>query len=265
VVFLHDQHGQAELAAAASSKDKTGLSEEALAMAIALEDAVQKKAAEKSFFSSAEASKVLKNDLIIMLNKNQDNPRELGFLVEPIDDNIYHWQIKLKREGFMPKTGMRKDMQQVYEEFNVDYIELELEFAMDLHPVRCQFRRYARRLLSRCVVRPLATSACARASLPFAVAVSHVPLVLSLSLFLSLPLSLSLSHTSLLISSHLISVFFFFTPSSASTGSRLLNFEFFAPSFKDARSLCLAHHFPTEFPLSIQTSVLHVCSFTRRC
>lgn len=72
-----------------------------------------------SIFSATEAFQILKNDLIIIITQH----KELGFTVTPVEDNIYHWSIKLELEGFESGSPLRKDLQKIYEEFNVRILQ----------------------------------------------------------------------------------------------------------------------------------------------
>lgn len=75
-----------------------------------------------SIFSATEAFQILKNDLIIIITQH----KELGFTVTPVEDNIYHWSIKLELEGFESGSPLRKDLQKIYEEFNVRFFNILL-------------------------------------------------------------------------------------------------------------------------------------------
>ena len=78
--------------------------------------------------------------------------KELGFSAEPIDDNIYQWCVKMTNFSsssyvrecvelfaslFCPFSLSRqlgKDLSQVKTKFGYEFIEFELNFAMDLYP-----------------------------------------------------------------------------------------------------------------------------------
>ncbi|XP_065835083.1 probable ubiquitin-conjugating enzyme protein 17 [Oscarella lobularis] len=79
-------------------------------------------------FTSTAASGVLTNDLVRII----ETEKELGFSAEPIDDNIYQWCVKMT--NFSSSSQLGKDLSQVKTKFGYEFIEFELNFAMDLYP-----------------------------------------------------------------------------------------------------------------------------------
>nr|CAD7394510.1 unnamed protein product [Timema cristinae] len=68
------------------------------------------------------------NELIAIL-KEKDNT---GVTVHPINDNIYQWSVKFSK--FDPESALHHDLQELKMKYGYDYIELQLEFTMDLYP-----------------------------------------------------------------------------------------------------------------------------------
>ncbi len=50
--------------------------------------------------------------------------QDVGFTADPIDDNIYQWCVKLF--NFDPGTDLAKDLNEIHEKFDYNYIELQL-------------------------------------------------------------------------------------------------------------------------------------------
>uniref|UniRef100_T1IP19 UBC core domain-containing protein n=1 Tax=Strigamia maritima TaxID=126957 RepID=T1IP19_STRMM len=82
----------------------------------------------KQIFSTDASSGILTNDLIAIMENEKDN----GISAEPIDDNIYNWCVKLS--GFQTKSALDEDLRIINERFGYNFIELQLEFTMDLYP-----------------------------------------------------------------------------------------------------------------------------------
>ncbi|XP_062509356.1 baculoviral IAP repeat-containing protein 6-like isoform X2 [Corticium candelabrum] len=82
----------------------------------------------KQIFSTNAASGILTNDLIKIIETEQ----EIGFSAEPVDDNIYCWNVKMF--DFDPCSGLAADLKAVAQEFGYNHIQLELDFAIDLYP-----------------------------------------------------------------------------------------------------------------------------------
>lgn len=87
----------------------------------------EKKQTENIFTSNAAAG-ILTNDLVRIMEAEE----EISFTAEPIDDNIYHWRVKIY--DFDPECGLAKDLIDIQEKFNYNYIELEMTFEIDLYP-----------------------------------------------------------------------------------------------------------------------------------
>ena len=54
-----------------------------------------------------------------------------GVVADTVDDNIFQWNVKLSN---FQGTKLNEDLVKVNEEFGYDYIELQLDFSMDLYP-----------------------------------------------------------------------------------------------------------------------------------
>nr|CAD7196417.1 unnamed protein product [Timema douglasi] len=87
-----------------------------------------KKSNPNQIFSTSAASGILTNDLITLLKSKEDN----GIKVKPINDNIYQWSVKFSK--FDPESALHCDLQELKKKHGYDYIELQLEFTMDLYP-----------------------------------------------------------------------------------------------------------------------------------
>ncbi|XP_014667326.1 PREDICTED: baculoviral IAP repeat-containing protein 6-like [Priapulus caudatus] len=88
----------------------------------------QEKEAVRQIFSTSAASGILTNDLV----KIMESEEVTGISAEPIDDNIYQWCVKFSK--FITISDLSKDLVQVQENFGYDYIQLQLDFAIDLYP-----------------------------------------------------------------------------------------------------------------------------------
>nr|CAD7602043.1 unnamed protein product [Timema genevievae] len=88
----------------------------------------KKKSNPKQIFSTSAASGILTNDLVTLLKSKEDN----GIKVKPINDNIYQWSVKFSK--FDPESALHRDLQELKEKHGYDYIELQMEFTMDLYP-----------------------------------------------------------------------------------------------------------------------------------
>lgn len=79
-------------------------------------------------FSSSGASGILTNDLVnIMMSAKHS-----GIAAEPVEDNIYQWHVYLS--SFSPGGPLDQDLNQIKEHFGYKYIQLQLDFTMDLYP-----------------------------------------------------------------------------------------------------------------------------------
>ena len=78
----------------------------------------------KQIFSSNAASGILTNDLVNIM----ETVKETGILAEPIEDNIFQWNVKMSQFG--PESPLDRDCHELKEKFHYDYIELQLDFSM---------------------------------------------------------------------------------------------------------------------------------------
>nr|XP_022316205.1 uncharacterized protein LOC111119919 [Crassostrea virginica] len=90
--------------------------------------AVPASAAVKTVFTSSGAAGILTNDLVRIM----ENEKQIGFTAEPIEDNIYHWQVKIF--NFDPESELCQDLSIIEKNFGYNYIELEMMFQIDLYP-----------------------------------------------------------------------------------------------------------------------------------
>lgn len=79
-------------------------------------------------FSNFGASGILTNDLKHIIK----TASETGIDVEPIDSNIYEWSVRFSK--FDPNSKLQQDLDFLKRTHGIGYIELQLEFTMDLYP-----------------------------------------------------------------------------------------------------------------------------------
>ena len=82
----------------------------------------------KQVFSNSGATGILTNDLVAIM----ETKHKTGINAEPIDDNIYKWAVFLSQ--FDPQGKLNQDLQQLHQRYGYDYVELQLDFTMDLYP-----------------------------------------------------------------------------------------------------------------------------------
>ena len=82
----------------------------------------------KQVFTSAAASGILTNDLVSIMSSTHVT----GIDADTIDDNIFQWNVKLK--DFSAGGNLDADFKELQSRFGYDYIELQLDFSMDLYP-----------------------------------------------------------------------------------------------------------------------------------
>jgi len=81
----------------------------------------------KQVFTSAAASGILTNDLVSIMEASES----LGIRADTVDDNIFQWNVKLSD---FKETILDQDFTALKEMNGYDYIELQLDFSMDLYP-----------------------------------------------------------------------------------------------------------------------------------
>jgi baculoviral IAP repeat-containing protein 6 len=81
-----------------------------------------------TIFSSSASSAVLTNDLLLIMKDEQS----LGFSAVPVDDNIYHWRVKVF--NFDPSSRLARDLIELKDKVGYDYVELDVTYKMDLYP-----------------------------------------------------------------------------------------------------------------------------------
>ncbi|XP_033606327.1 uncharacterized protein LOC111861733 isoform X3 [Cryptotermes secundus] len=82
----------------------------------------------KQVFSNSAASGILTNDLVAIM----ESKHKTGINAEPIDDNIYKWAVFLS--SFDSQGNLNQDLLQLYQKYGYNYVELQLDFTMDLYP-----------------------------------------------------------------------------------------------------------------------------------
>ena len=83
---------------------------------------------QEKVFSSSASSLCLRNELIGLMR----DAAELGCEVEPIEDNIFLWRVKMT--NFASDSDLFLDLTQIYDRFGYSYVEFRLSFAVDLFP-----------------------------------------------------------------------------------------------------------------------------------
>jgi len=81
----------------------------------------------KQVFTSAAASGILINDLVNIM----ESTKETSIVADTVGDNIFQWNVKLSE---FSDTVLDQDFKHLLEDFDYDYIELQLDFSMDLYP-----------------------------------------------------------------------------------------------------------------------------------
>eukprot|EP00090_Calanus_glacialis_P046596 TRINITY_DN9229_c0_g1_i1.p1 TRINITY_DN9229_c0_g1~~TRINITY_DN9229_c0_g1_i1.p1 ORF type:complete len:1000 (-),score=433.85 TRINITY_DN9229_c0_g1_i1:164-3163(-) len=81
----------------------------------------------KQVFTSAAASGILINDLVSIM----ESSKETFIVADTVGDNIFQWNVKLSE---FSDTTLDQDFRHLLEDFDYDYIELQLDFSMDLYP-----------------------------------------------------------------------------------------------------------------------------------
>ena len=82
----------------------------------------------KQVFTSAAASGILANDLVAIMGSQE----ETGIKADTVEDNIFQWNVKMS--DFADSPQLQQDLEQLGAEFGYKYIELQLDFSMDLYP-----------------------------------------------------------------------------------------------------------------------------------
>ncbi|XP_022243129.1 uncharacterized protein LOC106460649 isoform X2 [Limulus polyphemus] len=77
--------------------------------------------------SFTPSGSVLVNELVAIMEDPQS-----GITAEPIEDDIYHWSVNLS--NFSVNSNIGKDLQQLKAKFGYDYIQLQMDFSMNLYP-----------------------------------------------------------------------------------------------------------------------------------
>jgi baculoviral IAP repeat-containing protein 6 len=81
----------------------------------------------KQVFTNAAASGILINDLVNIM----ETTKETSIVADTVGDNIFQWNVKLAE---FSNTALDQDFKHLKEDFDYDYIELQLDFSMDLYP-----------------------------------------------------------------------------------------------------------------------------------
>jgi len=81
----------------------------------------------KQVFTSAAASGILINDLVNIM----ETTKETSIIADTVGDNIFQWNVKLSE---FADTALDQDFKHLLEDFDYNYIELQLDFSMDLYP-----------------------------------------------------------------------------------------------------------------------------------
>ncbi|KAK7866626.1 hypothetical protein R5R35_011533 [Gryllus longicercus] len=82
----------------------------------------------KQVFSNSGASGILTNDLVALMK----SAKQTGIKVEAVEDNIYRWYVFLS--SFNRDGKLQEDLHQLLQKYGYNYIQLQLDFTMDLYP-----------------------------------------------------------------------------------------------------------------------------------
>jgi len=78
-------------------------------------------------FTQEAASNLLINELLYIMKSSQ----ELGYIAEPIEDNIYHWNVKIFDFG---KSDMARELEELNENYAYNFVEFTVFFKIGLYP-----------------------------------------------------------------------------------------------------------------------------------
>ncbi|XP_067135375.1 uncharacterized protein, partial [Centruroides vittatus] len=87
-----------------------------------------KKLSCKQIFSSSATSGILINDFISILKQEE----QTGIIAEAVNNDVYHWIVKISK--FPSESLLSKDLEDLEKMFEYNYIELHLNFSMELYP-----------------------------------------------------------------------------------------------------------------------------------
>ena len=94
------------------------------------EAARQQKRGAHQIFSSAEATRMLCNELFDMMKEEAEGFG--GVSAQCVDLDIHLWRVQVR--DLDPTSQLHQDMQQLKAKFGSDALELELQFTPDMHP-----------------------------------------------------------------------------------------------------------------------------------
>ncbi len=83
----------------------------------------------KQVFSTDAASGILINDLVSIMESSE----RTGINADTVEDNIFQWNVRI-RNFSSSNNLLEKDFEELKSRYGYDYIELQLDFAMDLYP-----------------------------------------------------------------------------------------------------------------------------------
>ena len=61
-----------------------------------------------------------------------ESVKETHIVADSIEDNIFQWNVKISK--FDADTPLHDECEELMKKYNYDYIELQIEFSMDLYP-----------------------------------------------------------------------------------------------------------------------------------
>ena len=61
-----------------------------------------------------------------------ESVKDTQIVADSIDDNIFQWNVKIS--NFDADTPLYEECEELMKKYNYDYIELQIEFSMDLYP-----------------------------------------------------------------------------------------------------------------------------------
>ena len=120
---------EAQLRAAVKKTSNTSESEQESSISQLYQDPSIKGRQPKQVFSTDAASGILINDLVSIM----ETATKTGINADTIEDNIFQWNVKI-RDFNSSQQLLEKDFEELKARYGYDYIELQLDFAMDLYP-----------------------------------------------------------------------------------------------------------------------------------
>jgi len=117
---------------------------------LAYKDAKLRGKGAEQVFTKEAASGILINDLLAIMKSQDKNAIE----ADTVEDNIFRWNVKMYN---FSNKDLSDDLDKLNDEFGYSYIELQLDFNMDLHPFFPPLVKVVRPRLQECVMSRVST------------------------------------------------------------------------------------------------------------